>query len=520
MPGVFRVGIARSRRFVAAYWENRLMSTARNAVVWVGPEVPADLLRECRQRNLSIRSSDKLALDNVGHDVRALLVAVGIDQNAELLQGPLVNGIASLRDAGVMVGLVTPRRTRENLDAINDVQARLGQGLADGAPPLLVLEEEGGAGMIAERCARHVAGPSLENVPVILAKDLDPRHERLLQRAFSGLAQARLTPLHDGLSPAKVWRVEGQDSQGRSRVPMVAKLDELARIQREIANIKEHVDEFVAPESYARLIDERCIQGATHGVLVGCFVAGARPLRDFLRSTDRRSATTMITSLFDGPLGGWRGNARRDVPVVLGRAYREWRVIQSEPMLEVACAAAKARRKTHVRAVGDLLGVLDALPPTRVQVCMSHGDLQARNVFVRDHGSAPVLIDFYLTEYESTMSRDPATLDVTLSFDRDGEMDDGAIAELYEPGRLFQSRHYNDGFRAAIEQARALCARDRVTEWEYAVSCACYLLRMARLGVEHDTIPLGRIALAYSLADSLIGWLATTPVPNVLLGDR
>jgi hypothetical protein len=147
---------------------------------------------------------------------------------------------------------------------------------------------------------------------------------------------------------------------------------------------------------------------------------------------------------------------------------------------------------------------------------MAHGDLQARHIFVRDHGLAPVLIDFYLTEYESVLSRDPATLDVTLAFDAEAHLDDAEIAALYHPGQLFEARHHHDGFRAAITQTRSLCARDGVTEWEYAVSCACYLLRSARLGVEHGTISVNSIAVAYATASDLVAWLEITPMPAVL----
>lgn len=481
----------------------------RTTVVWIGSAAPAELARECEQRGLIVRSEATMP-DEVGSDLRALLVDID-DRDALRALGSHIRG---LRDGGILVGLVSRNRT----ELVNDVQAQLGEGLSAGPPPVFVLGDEGGMESIAERCLRHEAGPSAGVLPtVIVQPELDLPDRQLVQRAFGGMTRVKLTPLHDGFSAAKVWRAETVDIRGRTRVPMVVKLDELTRIRREISNIRTHVAEFVPSQSYAQLVDERCVEGARCGLLVGHFVAGARSLRDLLRTTDRHNATTVITSLFDGPLGGWRNNAREDLPVALGRAYRTWRVLQEGDALDGACALARARRYTTVRNAAELVAVLDRLRPVRVRVCMAHGDLQARNIFVRDSGSAPVMIDFFLTEYESTLSRDPATLDVTLAFDSEARLDIADIAALYRPGHLLDVGQHHDGFRAAIEQIRALCVRDRVTEWEYAVSCACYLLRLARLGVEYETISLQLVAAAYAHASELIGWLETAPIPEVLL---
>lgn len=480
----------------------------RTTVVWIGRAAPPELSRECERRGLIVRSNATLP-DEVGSDLRALLVDID-DRDALRALG---SQIRALRDAGILVALVSRNRN----ELVNDVQAHLGEGLSAGPPPVFVLGDEGGMESIAERCLSHEVGPSEAAPPrVVVQPELDLRDRRLVQRAFGGMTQVKLTPLHEGFSTAKVWRAEAIDIRGRTRVPMVVKLDELTRIRREISNIRTHVAEFVPSQSYAQLVDERCVEGAMSGLLVGHFVAGARSLRDLLRTTDRHNATTVINSLFDGPLGGWRNNAREDLPLALGRAYRTWRVLQEGDALDGACALARARRYATVRSAAELVAVLDRLPPVRVRVCMAHGDLQARNIFVRDSGSAPVMIDFFLTEYESALSRDPATLDVTLAFDSEARLDIAAIAALYRPGHLLDVGPHHDGFRAAIEQIRALCVRDRVTEWEYAVSCACYLLRLARLGVEYETISLQLVAAAYAHASELVGWLETAPVPEVL----
>ncbi len=481
----------------------------KTKIVWIGSGAPPQLVRECEQRGLFVRSEA-----TVPHEADSDLRAVLVDIDDRDALRALTSRIRGLRDGGILVGLVS----RNRAELVNDLQAQLGEGLSAGPPPVFVIADEGAMQSIAERCLRHEVGPSAGPVPtVIVQPELDLRDRQLVQRAFGGMTQVKLTPLHDGFSTAKVWRAEAVDVRGRTRVPMVVKLDELPRIRREIANIRTHVAEFVPSQSYAQLVDERCVEGARSGLLVGHFVAGARSLRDLLRTTDRHNATTVITSLFDGPLGGWRNNAREDLPLALGRAYRTWRVLQEGDALDGACALARARGYASVGTASELIAALERLPPARVRVCMAHGDLQARNIFVRDSGSAPVMIDFYLTEYESALSRDPATLDVTLAFDSEARLDTTDIAALYRPGHLLGGGHHHDGFRAAIEQVRALCVRDRVTEWEYALSCACYLLRLARLGVEHETIPLRLVAVAYALASELVGWLETAPIPEVLL---
>lgn len=479
------------------------MTDLRDKVVWVGT-APDEVRDELAARGLT--AIDELDLARVVHLAQraARAVVVHVDRVADLA-GMLHALVAPCHDAGATVFLAADRRDPTQLLDINHAQATIGEELPSCMPRLFVLAEVDAARRLAEECRIHDPGPSLESAPALGPADvidtLESSVRCLLERAFHRIARVELTEFKQGRSSARVFRADGIDDQGRKYVSMIAKVDTAARIEQEILNTKAFVTPYVESWWYATLVGDRCMYGARHGVLVGTFLAGARSLDDVIPTA--ASVPMLITSLFDGPLKSWRANARLDVPIKLSDAYRGWGVLEPDtgPLEEayrLACEAGNTVLTPH-----EILGILDGLPPVLVRIRMTHGDLQPRNIFVRDNGHL-FLIDFYGSRHEAAVSRDPATLDVTLAFEPKANLDDAALTALYRaPVLRAATGVFADPWRAAIGQVRAQAAVDDVTEREYDISITCYLLRMARLGVQFGELSEARIALAYSLASRL-----------------
>lgn len=474
--------------------------------------------RELAARGLAVLDETDLArvVALAQHGGRVVIVHTAGGGDLEVA---LKTVVGPCRDAGAAVLVATDTRDPAQLVAINRAQAAIEAELPSCKPALYVLAEQDAAVRLAEECRMHEPGPSLESAPSLrpaeVVDSLDAGMRCLLERAFHGMAHVELTEFKGGRSSARVFRIDGSDEQGRKHVVMIAKIDTAERIQQEVLNTESFVKPYMESWWYAPLDRERCMYGSRHAVLVGTFLAGARSLDDVLPVAG--SVPTLIAALFDGPLRAWRSNARVDVPIKLGEAFRGWGVIERDP-----AALAEACRRTRVAGYqvlspDEILAILDGLPPVKVKIRMSHGDLQPRNIFVLDNRHV-FLIDFYGSRHEAAASRDPATLDVTLAFEPKANLDGKALAALYQPRVLRAATGvFADPWRAAIAQVRAQAAADGVTEWEYDIAIICYLLRMARLGVQFGDLTDARISLAYSLASSLATSLRAASPPTSLL---
>ena len=493
------------------------MTSARDQIVWIGASPPGEVIAAFASRQLTImeEADVRRAIALAEHVARAVIVHT---RAAERLDDLLLELVGPVRDAGALVLLVVDDREVEHLGDVIRAQDVVAKRFVSGKPTVYTLAEPDAAGRLADECWRHDAGPALDSAPQLvpepLIEALDRSHRCLLERALHGMSRAELSSLGEGMTDAKVWRIQGYDLHGRRLAPLVAKLDDVNRIDQEILNMQTFVAPFVSPRGYAPLVPGRCIRGANQAVLVGSFLAGARPLDVHLAACDKSGTT--ITALFDGPLESWRQNARTE-RIHLASAYRDWGVIHRNlTNIEQAYRLAVTHGE-KVLEPAQLLAILDELPPVSVRTRITHGDLQPRNIFVID-GPHVLLIDFYSTHHEATMSRDPATLDVTLAFDAKAGLDDAAVAALYQsPVMHAATEVFGDPWRAAIAQVRAQCARDGVTDWEYDVSVTCYLLRMARLGVKYRSLGEARIALAYRLASELAASLKGRRPPASIL---
>lgn len=345
---------------------------------------------------------------------------------------------------------------------------------------------------LAQACLEHEPGRAARAGLVIEQKRTEHQFPvRLLQRAFSEFTKLRISPLQGGRSRASgVWKVHAQDySQGQVE-PFVVKSGKIGEISDEIGNAVEMVADRTPFPFYCPVLLDRCVTGATQRLVVSRFIDRATRFDDYL---EQYSAALAISALFDGPLRSWRApdNQKESGPVKIGELYKEyWAIpdVSGGAVLEPAYRQAKERAPGRLESPAQLLTRLFSAPPIRCKLCISHGDLHARNIFVRHNSLDVILIDYAKVHPASPMSRDPATLDVALGFDVCDDkkphivpLPEKALLRLYT-SPLFAYKHTG----AATHRVEAIGrvrteARTHCSPEEYDLSVACCLLRFARL---------------------------------------
>lgn len=469
----------------------------RRNVIWVGP-LPEGAESEFNKRDLRLErvASSSEVLPAVASGTRAVLVVFtpSIRESLAPLYYPIL-------DSGALLSVVLPDEGTSRTDRAVSSEA---VATLKKAEPGRVKTLNGWAiHEVAQACASH--DPGRDGNPSLAIEKLDASlvttasHELLLKRAFSDFERISIRRLQGSYAPdPNVWYVEAFDKGTRPYEPFAVKVGNRRNINEEIESTLNFVSERVPFPHSAPLRLERCVEGATERLCVSMFVSRAVRFDNYL---DAGSPGLSVTAIFDGPLRTWRQSPRRE-EVALGDVYRGFGVLPRDPSdLEKPYQEAVKRRA--VKNPTDLFGVLMGLPRMQVSVCHAHGDLHPRNIYVRHNSIDVVLIDFASARYEGPISRDPATLDVSLAFTDIGgkaSLPEDTLFDLYRSPVLPPSRVKGDDCRLdAIKRVRLHAWGDGAVTREYEIAIACYLLRFARLKPD-DT----RSALAYDIADTLI----------------
>jgi len=324
----------------------------------------------------------------------------------------------------------------------------------------------------------------------------------LLKRAFQDFRRIRLESLLGSYSQDRgIWRVDAEDHDGRFCQPFVAKADSRQRIGDEIAATVDFVLERVPFPHWAPIRPERCVEGATDGLLVSMFVEQAMRFDHLL---SRGPVGRMVSGLFAGPLRGWR-SARRLEQIELGKHYEKDGIL---PKGKRAAGLAAVFPQARVKASGvpdpdSLLRQVTDLKRQPVMTCHVHGDLHSRNIYVRRGVLDLVLIDFASATSPSPVSLDPATLEVSIAVgDVAGlrALSDTEFAVLYSrpllPPKWLKWLRWWDVRFDAIERLRTQAQRDGATTEDYEAAVVCLLLRFAALNPGHRSSPLAYLSAA------------------------
>jgi hypothetical protein len=159
---------------------------------------------------------------------------------------------------------------------------------------------------------------------------------------------------------------------------------------------------------------------------------------------------------------------------------------------------------------------LKQLPYKATCVCLNHGDLNLRNVFVRWNSIDTVLIDYDKCGTKESLARDPAKLETSIALvasdANDQPMSADDLRALYAPPLLPARPQSFDGIRQdgrcdAIRQIRKQAAGEGIATAEYQILVICHLLRFAAKPTNThppDQVMRDRRALSYTLACQLL----------------
>lgn len=458
-------------------------------VCWVGASLPQEVERECANRGLQVEA---IGPDEVRtaclRGARAALVA-NVPEARQLLVS--IYQIAAACGTALAIALTDDYPDAASANAASVIKR------SRTSPVPVVDARDGRAYSAAEYCASHMPGP-IPNLALEISPSVEDEAQRLLfQRAFYDFRSIRLKELHGGYTQARLWRVDAGHGPDERAHPFVAKLDRDDAITDQIQTMQEFVADQLPYVNYAPTDLHRCVAGAGVRLMVSKFVGAATQFDTFMGLHPTHLA---ITALFDGALRNWR-ECTTEERIQLGRVYRDGGILPEPATLAQACAASRARRRRPESVIERIL----RRPAQTVRICRGHGDLQIRNVFVRESTADVVLIDFPGPIPTTHALRDPASLDVSLGFyEASGGAvsaeDESILRRLYEPPLLGCRRRPEDTARAvAVLRVRMYARMDALTWSEYDLAVACHLLRFASFTRE----PMDRRALAYELACEL-----------------
>lgn len=375
----------------------------------------------------------------------------------------------------------------------------------------------------AEAMARHSPGRALNatlEIRLPSGSSLPAHEEFLFGRAFSDCTAVEIKQMDGGRSAAayEVHATLKHSDVGPRPMPFFAKVDTAQKVEDEKRNYESYAAQHIPWNKRPNIDLTRCVTGTEHGILVGSFVDRSESL--WAAVQDRRGPS-LIDSLFDDTLSGWRRQAYRKEP-------QRVRVANALPQVFDYLKV----RPEHLRQAAEFglvrppqelsEDLFKNLQPVLLRRAPMHGDMHGLNVRVRDNDA--IIIDLAKTQ-DGPLSADLASLDVWLAFEVPDAVPSrqnwlSLVKDLYCAEGLLripadsQIHDEAEWLRGSIRKIRMHAAAACEVNDEYGVAIALYLLRRscheARRNVDEDSY---RRAAAYWLGSQLVSALAA---PNRL----
>lgn len=488
--------------------------TGRPKIIWFGrPPIEKDYL-EAKNRNLKIECYVKGSEPDFSSAREVVFWAT--PPHFEDAISRLEDYCVAAYDLGLYIFVVV---------ADSDVQRQEVQDILDRHLPYAISEDEYKIRIGAvenheapNRALMHNAGPSPNtNLEIIgdtgLLTEID---KKLLKRAFHDCKSIKLEIITSGLSGALTFSVAAKLSityAGENPKPFFVKLDRTDKLASELRAYthyaENHIDWYLRPN----FIPNKCLHGATRGILVGSFVQRSSSL---FNEVFLGNGPVLIRSLFIETLGLLRED--KDTP----QSIRHASVV--EPLKQFCdFARIKNQRIENARKFGgnihtpiELWRKLINLPPTIWRNSIIHGDMHGENVRIRNQDA--IVIDFaHATNGPSCA--DLASLEVWLSFKSHPESKisfdkwQSQVEKIYDPenigfalNRDTPQGHEIDWLNSCINEIRSLAKQSIHNSDEYKRVLAVYLLRHASYKASesfalHDE---KRKSYAYWLANRLV----------------
>lgn len=381
------------------------------------------------------------------------------------------------------------------------------------APFVRLADPKEGWEETANTIAHNEAGPAPSTTLEIEAKDaagkvieFEGEADLLIRRAFHNCRRVCLFGKANGLSGVGAY--EGYAYLGYSELggdwpyKFFVKLGDRVKVAREFHKYGTTLLENVPFHLGPRLRRERCVLGATHGLIVSDFVLGAETICESAREGRGVAA---IANLFNVTLLPWRRAAQDEGPPLGDYLLK---VLSNENGKPRAVPPHRQERLDAFNAtvsIADLIQIIKNMPPsTLVLTGMVHGDLHATNVLVR--GNDAVIIDLERVDASAPLLYDAASLEVGLFVDgfskdpRSAKDVLDSVLPLYEVEAFEKEDHHCDPsdpsawFMDCVRQIRMQAKQMERAELQYAlmlgvvfIKKACNLEDFAKdVGPEHQ----------------------------------
>ena len=451
------------------------------------------------------------SIDLAAPDLHAVFVSAdGHDEAKALGRALRLLTATHLGDYGVLLGLVAAHEAVA-ITMRSELEARK-------LPVDNVVTLRPTAAEFARKLRAHEAGPSV-GPTLVKGHQPDAADAILIRRAFHEFESVVLTEESGGFSrECRVWKVEAFAPGAAVYSAFVAKAALRGDLEREFSTYRAFVRDIIPFPFRAPLVEHRFVRGAKRALLVSAFVPRAQRLDIYLKSAS--SAEFVIVSLFEGALGNWRRKPET-VTIDLGAHYvLQQKNSPASALLynpdRLAEAFADSQRDEGVQSPEAIWATLEQLPYKATCVCLNHGDLNLRNVFVRWNSIDTVLIDYDKCGTKESLARDPAKLETSIALvasdANDQPMSADDLRALYAPPLLPARPQSFDGIRQdgrcdAIRQIRKQAAGEGIATAEYQILVICHLLRFAAKPTNThppDQVMRDRRALSYTLACQLL----------------
>jgi Phosphotransferase enzyme family len=430
----------------------------RSLVLWLGQEANQSTKSSFEILELPIRylKNERSLNHNDFASSCALIISVPTNK-----AGVFHTRVESLIIPALNHGLIVLVECTEN-DFV-DINKRIITSKLEQTRVVGIIRDTKNPNELPRRVFKHLANVGLPYIETCEIKKpntlkLDDYQEVFLKRAFSDCTEIYIAPLKPGLS-ASIYCIHAT-IQNEQPMPFFAKFDSLNKILKEQENYKYHVLPSVPFNLRPNIDANRCILGATNGLLVGNFVENAASLWDCIIAGNSKPT---INSLFEDSLRAWRH------PINPIRAKSNLFIdIFREPDPEELLLLNKRWRsaKKHCPNVTSPKNLIELITTFEVEFVKTrvHGDLHTENVQVRNNEA--ILIDFTKVHWGPS-SIDSTLLEVWIAFykwpAKSFEVWKATVDELYSLSNNYielpKVKHHPEEYASvwnAIRQIRVL----------------------------------------------------------------
>lgn len=382
------------------------MITNRSLVLWLGHEASQTVKSSFDVLELTVRylTNERSLNHSVFASSCALIISVP-DNKAGLFHTRVESLIIPALNHGL---IVLVECTDDHFVSINE---KINTARLDKKRVIGIIRDKKNQNELPRRVLNHLVNVGLPYIETCEIKpntlELEDYRKVFLKRAFSDCTEVHLLPLKPGFSASGIYCIHAT-IQNEQPMPYFAKFDSLKNISKEHENYINHVLPLVPFNLRPNIDPNRCILGASNGLLIGNFVENATSLWDSIIAGNSKP---VINSLFEDSLRAWRHPINPNIKTKLFHDCFKHPDATKLSLLQKRWQQAK-KHFQHIESPEKLIELLTSLEVNFVNTRV-HGDLHTENVQVRNNEA--ILIDFTKVHWGPS-SIDSAALEIWIAF--------------------------------------------------------------------------------------------------------